>query len=929
MHRLTFSPWVAAGLVFSLSAAALAGSGASNTTSSNAISVSPATAQTSALAEIKREQTAYASVRQALFGLNANGSANANSLTGLTWDPTHDSSYWTVLDSSRNQPILSSNWSYTDGASASAVVLGVTGIHPSTLGRYAAFGGNPLGERGNADMDSFMQNTIAWLTQRSDFSNFKVVVAHLPGTETYWFPHEAKVRSWLASRYPQATINGKAASATQADNLCDGDALDACLQGANLLVIGREQDPKAYNGETVMAAVLAAQKRGIPVLYLHHYRDVNDLAGRLLDYFALAQSNNYWSTNGLKAWAPAKQPAKLADLSAIQALLEHLAQGNFNTTWSGCTSSGRINCDADSAYVNEFATPADLIRERLQTLDGKGVALFSQAGYKLEKQLVLLGDEYRQAVSYPMEKKANAQAFLRAYFADKSVYLNRPSTVLAQNLGNFAAAIPASTPALSKTLKVAPPTTGTKDYMTGLYVMPGRKIVLTRTDAGTGTLSFGVNMLRDTTWLFNTYDRPTDIRSPRIPLKANQPVTITSPYGGPLFLFVDAAAGAPSVAVKVQGVTTHPVLRDATNAAQVAAFTAEVASTPTSWVGFTSDMLTLHSTLDHFKTTMAAYSGDMAQLASDTWLYTIKDTYELAGFNAASGKLSLPATVSAFCSDHAWDCTGLQHRRDVMQHVVSDVHAACGDGCSGNPFDEDWAFEPLGWGETHEIGHNLQVDRLKIYSGRSTEVSNNIFPMHKQMVFNQTARGVASPIVARAGTGKVVFDDIKAALASASPSTAMYNKVWASGAYAANNSERVMFYRQLAEFTRYYNPRFADGWEVYTLMYLLDRNFEASSSNWAAVASGLGFGSYSSYPKSMNGNDFMLIASSFIIGRDMRAVFDLWGVTYSSAASAQVAAYGYAAAQALLFPMSHLAQVPAKVGAPIVMSTSAVYPAGY
>jgi len=79
----------------------------------------------------------------------------------------------------------------------------------------------------------------------------------------------------------------------------------------------------------------------------------------------------------------------------------------------------------------------------------------------------------------------------------------------------------------------------------------------------------------------------------------------------------------------------------------------------------------------------------------------------------------------------------------------------------------------------------------------------------------------------------------------------------------------------------------------------------------------------------MNGNDFLLIASSFIIGRDMRPMFDLWGVTYSAAASAQVAAYGYTPSAKLLFPMSQVSQVPAKVGAPIVMTTTAVYPAGY
>jgi hypothetical protein len=138
-----------------------------------------------------------------------------------------------------------------------------------------------------------------------------------------------------------------------------------------------------------------------------------------------------------------------------------------------------------------------------------------------------------------------------------------------------------------------------------------------------------------------------------------------------------------------------------------------------------------------------------------------------------------------------------------------------------------------------------------------------------------------------------------------------------------------MFYRQLVEYARYYNPSLGDGWALMSLMYLLDRNFDASTANWSAVAAPFGFGTYAANPSTMSGNDFMLVASSFIIGRDMRPMFDLWGVSYSSAASAQVAAHGSTPVGQLLFPMSHLSQIPARVGAPIVMSTTATYPSGY
>ncbi|UUZ50838.1 hypothetical protein LP420_15060 [Massilia sp. B-10] len=139
----------------------------------------------------------------------------------------------------------------------------------------------------------------------------------------------------------------------------------------------------------------------------------------------------------------------------------------------------------------------------------------------------------------------------------------------------------------------------------------------------------------------------------------------------------------------------------------------------------------------------------------------------------------------------------------------------------------------------------------------------------------------------------------------------------------------MMFYRQLAEYAHYYNKQYGDNWEMFTLLYLLDRNIGQHAADWSSVNASYGFGTYASYPSSMNGNDFILIASSFLIGRDMRPMFSLWGVTVSDAAKAQVAAYGYAPVGALYFPMNDVVATAAKVGPPVSMTATAVYPAGY
>jgi immunomodulating metalloprotease len=874
-----------------------------------------------------------ATTRQALFGLSANGSAQAGSVTSIDWNPSQDSVYFEVLDQGRNQQLLASNWRYKGLTAGRDLTLAVTGIDPRTSARYAAFGGNPMAVRGNAAMDTLTKNTVAWLTRRSDLTGLKVVTAHLPSTSTTWFKHEVPTRQWLTAQAPGITING-VAGANAVDDSCDGTALDACLQQADLLVLGRQEAPNSgtsrYDGPAVMNAVTAAQARGVPVLYLHHDGDTGDLSARMLDHLGLSTKDNYFGSEGLQAADPSTQ-AKDTSLAQTLAVLDRLAQSNFSTTFAGCaTQTGKTSCDADTALQSEFMTQMESLRKGLRAMDAKGLALFDQPGYALEKHLVLLGDKYRETVTYPMDKLTNKDAFFRAQFSGMTAFINRRVNSVSANLGSFSPALPNTTPAVQRVVNTNAPDIGQREYLTGLYVMPGRTVTLTRTDNAAATMTMGVNMLRDTTRVYNTngYDRPMMLGSPRVPLLKDKTVTITSPFGGPLILFVSAVAGAPAVSVQVDGVTTHPVLRNLRDAAEVAAFKAELAVTPTNWVGVTTEFLTLHSTKKHMNTTLTAHNGDMNLLADRLMTYMIKDTYELAGFNAPGGVFSLPTRVSAFCSDAGWDCVGTQHRRDVMQHVITDTVAYCGSGCSGNPYDQNGALEPMGWGETHEIGHNLQRGRLNIYAGRSGEVSNNIFPIHKQMAFNRDT-SPATAMLARPNSTSAAFALLKESMQPGASATLVYDRMWADPAYAVNNNERLNFYRQLVEYARHYNTNFSDGWELMTLAYLMERNFSASSTTWTSVKDAMGFGTYAAYPSTIDGNDFMLIATSRIIGRDMRPVFAMWGVSSSAQAQAQVAAYGFAAADTLLFPMANLNAFGSAVGAPVLMNATATYPAGY
>ncbi len=103
--------------------------------------------------------TRYTNTRQAVFKLDANNNSTPQTPTGIDWDPGRHSMYFNLLDTTRNMPLLTSNWRYSNRTAGTGLVLGVAGQSVSTQARHAAFGANPLGAPGNAAMDQYMKNS--------------------------------------------------------------------------------------------------------------------------------------------------------------------------------------------------------------------------------------------------------------------------------------------------------------------------------------------------------------------------------------------------------------------------------------------------------------------------------------------------------------------------------------------------------------------------------------------------------------------------------------------------------------------------------------------------------------------------------------------------------------------------------------------------
>lgn len=866
-------------------------------------------------------------VKAQIYNLNSDGTARGDggSLIALKWDPSHDSALWTVADAENVFDVLTTNYSFKSTAvrKEPLVVAGTVAGSPST--RFMVFGANPFhdsqrtvnDDRTNAQFRQWLVNAVAWATDRGDLSTapLKVVTAQIPNS--YYFQWDNNTNTWFTSRFPNATLN--------AVNACDNAALQGCLfdgsgaKKADLLVIA--QDPaSAGNEDAVVNAVANAIAQGIPVVYLNNDGTVNSLGTRLTGLLnAQWRRDNYTNQEGANNYDITASGAVglSVDLLGYRDLLTRFRDNNFSLDWAGCaTSIGRVKCDDDANFKAQFNTAASALKTQLNALDSQGYALFGNPLYRLQKILVLLGDKYREQIAYPMDKVSTpAKTFLAALYADNAVYYNRPQAFRPPSLGTFADEIPASETVYNPTVSA---TTGTEDRetATGYYVKPGQTVTLTRTDSGTATAYAVVNLLRDTTWRFNPndYKRPAFLGSPKFKLVPGQTLTLTSPYGGPLYLVTPANSGAPqTVTANVTNVVAYPALLNPTDPDAKAEFQTFLGVSPASWVTLATDVLQVHSKKDKFiqafnpgAADTELYNGDLDLFLDHIWTYMVKDTYELAGFSGNG--LSLPANVQQFCADFGWVCANDPalnnapwHAKPRTQQVIVDNHALCGSGCSGNPYDQDWALKPLGWGESHEIGHNRQRDRLKIYAGKSTEVSNNIFPAHKTIHRN---RDVGFNKLKRGGTATdnlTAFGWLDAGQSQADPAAYVYNLLWSQTGTYDNAGTRLQFYEQLPFYAKQYgrpgSGYFSDGWELYTLMYLQERNFtEAAKTDaaWTAQKAALGFGTYArTAASSMNGNDFMLISSSYLLGLDMRDFFTMWGITTSAAAASQVAAYGF------------------------------------
>lgn len=965
-------------------------------------------------AALSASQTWAVAVRTALWG----------GLSNVTWDPTQDSVFLTVEDDSSAAVTVASNMDarYSNSQDDALAVCGTFGA-----GRFVVWGGNPLhdlgkgnvpGGSGNAAFSSLVTRSVAWVLNGTGAfasgssvvgARFNATLAHLPGASSYWFQHDVSTRAWLAAAAPLASIN--------AVNACDGPDLttSACLGRSQLLIIGRQMGTvddsaarySSTNATAVASAVASFLAMGGNVVYVQYDGGTNDLSTALMPVFGVstAPTDNYWQVASLAAAnASSSSGGMVATLGPLDRMLDTLtgvspltpadvvACVDVVARWSSCAASG---------WLSHMGSGLSSLRTSLTNMDTSGRPLFSLTGRTPLKLLVMLGDKYRgneadagtTRVAFPFAS-SNLESFTAAAFADASVHMLRATAPPAGDLGTLTCPRQVlwragchaggydhrswAPPPLAEGVVRALTIPNSDAWMsTGLYALSGRALTISRTDNAPAIAHLYFWFQRDavtkafsTSGGYSLFDRPQFPRSPGIPLPPGGTITVTPPYGGPLYLGITGAAAAAGQRVTFivrGGIAFHPSILDISNETQISAFIASMASSPLPAVDLAASGFEMHMRKDKLLQSLAPpsdtsgvtrdYSGmsGLRAFLEDARFRFIEVVYTNANLKVPGKRLneSLPAGVRQLCAALALNCTDeALHVPTGIQHSNYDENAQCGNGCSGNPWDADWNPDPIGWGEAHELGHNLQRKALDIayvasslgasgrnawanYNGRGGENSNNIHPyrtwwnyyrqwrnlssivlqddhMNTKDVFvglqsawariNATVNGVLRSVVLREDCS--IWRDFEL---GTPPGVMAAETFYSDGGYAADNGVRMAFLLQLPMLVQ--GRRLADnatvldsGFDIFTLLYAGARRLTAcggDDASWAACRGALGMSTlprtgdatYSGGDvRSMPGNDFLLIFLTRLTRWDWRPYWEVRGVPYSEVAARAVAA---------------------------------------
>jgi hypothetical protein len=776
--------------------------------------------------------------------------------------------------------------SYTPGNSSQLIRIsaGVPGIWPILLGnggevlaaaglkgagRFAAFGMSPMKlfqDGTNLSYEPQLKRILAWLLNGEPIDSTLITG---PKTIALSFSSDDRTDTlnWIAAAYPNWTVI----------ECNDVATLASCYSGVELIMTGRRADDA--DAQAIVTALSDASTIGIPVLYKEIGWGTNEVAEGIGNAygFTLPYGGNFWA-NDAASWTDVNQmqQAIFAALGyePIRTMLQHFKANDYAFDWSACNGE---DCASVVGLDTEFTQGSDAVRAVLNDLDTAKINLFTDTGFRLEKLLALIADHYRQQITYPMDKvTTDDNAFLKSYYADHAVYTFRPINPAQLDMGNFSRSDFSHIAPLSKNISL----TSKKNFRAaGVYALPGQTFRVTRNDTSNLTVKIFVNTVRSGAtheWAANGYLRPKYLQSQKFAIAPGETIELTSPYGGPIQ--VDFGSNDLPVVLAFENIGEHPFWNGAEDDAT---FTQQLNDGHYDWAELVTPGFEVHSKLEKMLESLAdARWGSAVALAAGASQYMHNYPHVLAGFQGPG--VAVEPEIHDFASANGWTINNL----DLVKHMNAD-QAACGYGCSGNPYDAYWAFDPTGHGDVHELGHGLQGGmRFVGWVGHSM---TNYYSYYTKSKYHLATGGAPE---CQSLPFESNFTILQASINQPDPAAYMQAQLWAGAGW----SDQAAMYIELMMAAQA-DGALQEGWFVRARAHLIEREFNRATVDeptWLAKRDSLGFSQYSlAQADLVDNNDWLLIALSYVLDRDLRDYLSMWGIPYSATADAQVASLGF------------------------------------
>ena len=809
----------------------------------------------------------------------------------IEYEPGQNSQIIEVLgDSSRITPLIYGNNDHN---------LAVAGVKNSS--RFAIFGSNPLVKFENEDNNSYepsMKRVFAWLMggEPIDMGNLdgnkSVVLSFATNTK--------EVKSWIAKNYPNWSIK----------ECNDKDTLESCYNGSDLIILGHDGDDE--EAKALKSILPRVTNKAIPLLYLHPNWGKNSLSEAIVEYFELSfpHGGNWWAKDRA-TWQKASdmysQYFKNMGYADIDKVLAHFQDEDYNFDWSRCFESpGKYgedteNCSEVEGLDSEFFNGAKAVRRITTSLDKNKKRIFDESGYRVQKLLVLLGDKLRQDVSFPMDKvRSDSTEFFKSLFSDHAVYNFRDINPTQPDMGNFSRSDFSHITPTDKNITI---TSKTPFRSAGVYVLPGQSVTIKRVDSNDVDTSIFINTLRSgATHHFakNGYKRPKYLQSTSIAIKPGESITLTSPYGGPLQIGFNKSN--VNVSFEIKNIGLHPVWSEFdTDPNKDAKFVEALKANKYDWAEIITSAFEVHSKRDKMLESINNFRwGSASALAEATKTYASSNPMALAGFKGPG--IEVIDDIKRFADDNNITI----YNADFVKHMNAD-QATCGYGCSGNPYDAYWAFDPIGHGDIHEIGHSLERSKFRL-KGWELHSSTNYYAYYTQMRYNQYVEQNGldeSYYITNNHVKKSVFQEQFDALKNCASSTdrvTCMKDYWDNTNYSGQSLFMIeaMMYAQKYASGDY---SLTNGFHLLGRLHTLERFLaKDAKKDWENSKERLGFSNYSlDEIKGIDSNDWLVVSLSWATGLDYRPFFDMYGEPYSTKANDQIESFNFPKVKKVFF----------------------------